>query len=296
MSEVHALTEKAMVMNLTVGMWQGYRLDKEASRKVTEEAGAKADAARVNKHLVPKDALAPVVTAASALRHHFYENTLPWRDNGDRLMTRKLYMKFIEEHERLRTEFDDAVQIFLQVDYPRAIEQAAFRMGDLFNPDDYPHAGELRFKFYARLDIDALTTANDFRVAIDQEHVDRVRASMEQAAEQRLQQAMGDVWKRIGDAIGRFHDRMSNPDAKFQASTVDNVQDLIDLVPGLNVTDDPDIEAVRRMIKDKLGGADAVEIRKDPEHRAELADGAKEILDRMSGFIRAFGGNVQEAA
>ena len=59
---IHALTERAMVMTLSISRWQGHRLDKEASRKVTSEAGAAADAARVNKHLVPKEALAPIVT------------------------------------------------------------------------------------------------------------------------------------------------------------------------------------------------------------------------------------------
>lgn len=293
---VHALTERAMVMNLSIGIWQGYRLDKEASRKVTEEAGAKSDAARVNKHLVPKEALAPVVTAVSAIRNHFYSHTLPWRDNGDRLMTRVAYMTFIPAHETLVNAFNDAVRTFLERDYPSAIEQAEFRMGDLFDRNDYPHISDLRRKFYVSLDIDALTTSNDFRVAIDQDHVDRVKASMEAAAEARLQNATADVWRRIGDAIGRFHERMSNPNAVFKSATVENAQELIDLIPGLNVLDDPGIEIVRKMIKAKLGGVDAAEIRKDPDYRAELAEDTKEILDRIAGFTRAFGAGFKDAA
>lgn len=70
-TQIHALTERAMVMNLSISVWQGYRLDKEASRKVVEEAGAHKDAARVNKHLVPKEALAPVITALGNIRTHF---------------------------------------------------------------------------------------------------------------------------------------------------------------------------------------------------------------------------------
>ena len=103
---VHALTERAMVMNLSISRWEGKRLDKEASQRVTEEAGARADAARVNKHLVPKEALAPVMTAANVVRDHFYTSTLPWRDNGDRLMPRKLFTTFIERHEELKREFE----------------------------------------------------------------------------------------------------------------------------------------------------------------------------------------------
>lgn len=289
----HALTERAMVMNLSIGIWQGYRLDKAASAKVTAEAGAAADAARVNKHLVPKEALAPVVSAAGAVRSHFYTNTLPWRDNGDRLMTRQLYMTFIQAHEALVAEFDDKVGFFLSDAYPKAIEQAEFRMGDMFMRADYPSTNELRHRFYASLSIDALTTANDFRVAIDKDHVDKVRAAMEKAAEDRIHGAMRDIWSRMGEAISYFHQRMADPKAVFRDSTVDNVADLIALIPGLNVLDDPNIEAVRSMIADKLGGIEAKDIRKDPELREELAGEAKAIMDRMSSFAKAFGASFQ---
>jgi 5,10-methenyltetrahydromethanopterin hydrogenase len=290
---VHALTERAMVMNLSISLWQGYRLDKEASRKVTEDAGANRDAARVNKHLVPKEALAPVVTAANNVRSHFYDNTLPWRDNGDRLMTRKLFTTFIEAHEQLRREFDEAVSTFLDDKYPAAIAQAEFRMGDLFKREDYPSVEQLRGRFRIVLDIDAVTTSNDFRVAIDQEHVERVKASMEAAAERRVQQAQADVWKRLLERVGKVAERLGDPEAVFRDSTIDNVAELVELIPGLNVLDDPDIERMRRQIEDKLVGHDAKDIRKDPDLRAELAGDAKAIVDEMAGFMRAFGGGFE---
>lgn len=286
----HALTEKAMVMNLSIGIWAGYRLDREATRKVTSDAGASADAARVNKHLIPKQALAPIVTASNAVRSHFYDNTLPWRDNGDRLMTRKLFLTFMPAHEKLVNEFTDAVETFLATDYPSAIEQAAFRMGTMFNQDDYPPAGELRRKFYIGLEIDAITTANDFRVQIDQEHVDKVRASMESAAEARLQNATADIWRRMAETIGYFQQRMADPKAVFRNSTVTNIGEMLDLIPGLNVLDDPQIETVRAAIAKSFGNLDAKDIREDPAHRAHLAGEAKQIMDKMSGFMTAFGG------
>lgn len=291
----HALTEKAMVANLRIGLWQGYRLDKQASAEITAAKGAKADAARVNKHLVAKEALAPIVTAAGAVRTHFYAKTLPWRDNGDRILSRKMYMMFVEAHEALVGEFNTAVDKFLDVDYPSAVEQAQFRMGDLFNINDYPTASELRRKFYIELDFDAITTSNDFRVQIDADHVERVKQSMEAAAQQRMAQAQADVWKRIADTIGYFQQRMADPKAVFRDSTVENVHDLLELIPGLNVLDDPEIEEVRSLIEHTLSGADAKEIRKRPEVREELAADAQAVLDKMAGFARAFG-DMQEAA
>ncbi len=285
----HALTERAMVMNLSIGLWQGYRLDKDATRRVTDEAGAAADAARVNKHLIPKEDLAAIVTASGAIRTHFYTNTLPWRDNGDRLMPRKLFEKFIPEHEQLVTAFKDEVEIFVRDRYPAAIARAEFRMGSMFNRDDYPTPFDVRRKFYANLDIDPVSTSGDFRVQMDQEHVDSVKAQIEARAADRLQAATYDVWKRMAETIGRFHERMAVPDQVFRESTVTSIGELLDLVPGLNVLDDPAIETVRQAIAKSLGGIDARDIRKDPALRSELAGEAKQIMDTMRGFMRAFG-------
>lgn len=285
----HPLTTKAMVMNLSIGIWQGYRLDRDASKRVTEEAGAAADAARVNKHLVPKEALAAIVTAQNAIRTHFYSNTLPWRDNGDRLMPRKQFLVFIPEHEQLKQAFEAEVAKFLDDDYPSAIAKAEFRMGAMFKRDDYPAIGALRGKFYANLDIDAISTAGDFRVEIDAEHADKVRATMEAALEQRLQAAAGDVWKRMASTTQYFAERMADPKAVFRDTTVTNIGEMLDLIPGLNVLDDPDIELVRQKIAESLGGIDAKDIRKDPALRAELAGEAGKIVDLCVGFMRAFG-------
>jgi hypothetical protein len=288
-----ALATKAMVMNLSIGVWNGQRLDKEATRKVTDDAGADPDAARVNKHLVAKSALAAIVTASSAIRSHFYDKTLPWRDNGDRLMPRKMYESFIPEHEALVDAFEQSVETFLTDEYQSAIAKAEFRMGTMFKRDDYPRSYILREKFYAKLDIDAVTTAGDFRVEIDQADADKVRAGMEAAMEQRMQAAAGDVWKRMAEAVARFQERMADPKAIFRDSTVTNIADMLDLVPGLNVLDDPNIEAVRAAIANSLGGIDAKSIRKDPELRTELAGEAQTIMDTMAGFMSAFGGGQE---
>ena len=282
-----SIASKAMVLNLQIGIWQGYRLDKEASAKVTRDAGASTDAARVNKHLVPKEALAPVVTASNAVRTHFYAKTLPWKDNGDRLLTRAMYMDFIQEHGALMKAFEDAVSDFLTTAYPAARDQAEFRMGDLFKSDDYPSPGQLRQRFYINLDIDAVTEAGDFRVALDQEHADSVRSQMEQAMHSRIGRAMQDVYMRLSDVVGHFAKKMGDSKAVFRDSTITNIEELVDLIPGLNVLDDPNLTALGEDIRAKLMGLDPKDLRKNPEVRSQAAKDAEVIMERMAGFMNA---------
>lgn len=289
MTITHSLSTRAMTANLTVGMWQGHRLDKEASRTLTESAGAREDAARVNKHLVDKAALAPIVTAGGALRTHFYSRTLPWKDNGDRILTRKLYTRFIEEHEALVAKFRDEVSKFIDIVYPIEVQRAEFRMGTLFRADDYPSAERLRRRFHATLDIDAVTTSGDFRVDLDQDTLDRVRTEIDTAAEQRVKSAMQDVWGRLITAVSHAQSRLANPDNVFKSSTIENVADIIKTAPGLSLVDDPNLDKVCKELDEIFGSTNVKELRKDNSVRANVAREADEILDKMRGFAGIWG-------
>lgn len=284
-----SIVNECMVVNLQVGVWLGYRLDKQASLAVTEQANAEADAARVNKHIVPKETLKPIITAAGAIRTHFYAKTLPWKDNGDRVLTRRMYTQFIEEHGKLVNDFDAAVEDFLNTTYLRARDQAEFRMGDLFNPADYPSTTALRHKFYVNIDIDAVTTANDFRVKMDAHELEAVRASMTEALQHRVGRAMADVWQRLADTLKHFGDKMDG-DEIFRDSTVKNLEEIVEILPDLNILNDPNLEQIRQDIKASLTGYEPKALRKDPATRSMVAGEAKRIMDTMSGFMNAFGG------
>lgn len=287
-----SITSSCMVVNLQIGVWKGYRLDKEASRIVTEQNGAHADAARVNKHLISKEALAPVESAANAVRNHFYTNTLPWKDNGDRVLTRKRFTNFIATHEQLAAKFYEAVDTLVDEAYPQELGKAEFRMGELWKPGDYPKSDELRRRFYINLDIDAVTTANDFRVSLDEDAAEIVKNGMESAMEQRLRRAMQDVWGRLSDVVTHFHDRMADDKAKFWDTTVTKIAEVVELLPDLNLTNDPELERIRREVEQHLSNLSPSELRKDPEMRSAAADEAQRIMDDMRGFMAAFGGDA----
>src|SRR5208283_2527019 len=99
-----SIQKTAMVLNLQMSCWLGYRFDRGASEKLTDEASAVRDSARVNKHIVPKEFLQPIVTARGSVQTHFYLKTLPWKDNGDRLIMRTGFMAFVEEHQGLASK------------------------------------------------------------------------------------------------------------------------------------------------------------------------------------------------
>lgn len=279
MSEYQSLAAKAMVLNLQMRCWLGYRFDRGASERLTDEASAVRDSARVNKHIVPKEFLAPIITARGSVQTHFYLKTLPWKDNGDRLIMRAAFMPFCEDHQQLVTGFDAAVEQFLTHDYLVAQDQAQFRMGTLFNASDYPTVNELRHKFGINLDIDAIAQAYDFRLS-----------NNEEAMQQRVTQAMGALWRKLSEPLEKYATKLAEPDAIFRDSLVGNLREVVELIPSLNFTDDPALEAVRQEIEDALVGWDPKDLRDNKDARSQVASKAADIFNDMKGFMTAMAG------
>ena len=285
-----SISTNCMIVNLSMGAWQGYRLDKLASKQVTDNAGANDDAARVNKHLIPREALKAVTTAYGLIRAHLYAKTLPWKDNGDRVLTRKMYASFMTQHEVLVGEFNDAVEVFLTRTYPEARARAEFRMGTLFDENDYPNAEELRGKFYVNLSIDAVTEASDFRVTLDDAAVAEIQASMDAAMNARLGRAMADVWDRLSQTLTHFVTKLGDETAVFRDTTITNLQELVEILPGLNLTGDTNMTRIYKELRALVSSCTPKELRKDKDMRDGVVAEAADIMETMKGFMRSFGG------
>jgi hypothetical protein len=110
---------------------------------------------------------------------------------------------------------------------------------------------------------------------------------MERAMGERIGRAMQDVYVRLSDVVGHFAKIMADDRKVFRDSTVSNIEELVDLIPGLNVLDDPALNALGVEIKQKLMGIDPKDLRKNPEVRTQAAKDAENIMERMKGFMTA---------
>ena len=285
-----SIATETMVVSLQVGMWTGHRLDKDASHDVVVAHKADEGAARVNKHLIPKEALAPIVSAAQGMRNHLYRATFPWKDNGDRLLPRKRFVEFIAEHDTLKTEFMSAVTKFLEEDYPAVREQAEFRMGTLFKPEDYPPVSQLQHKFYATLDIDTVTEAGDFRCKIEGEAADRLRDEVTASVERRITGVMQEAWTRLAGQLESLHERLTSEKRKvIREAFLDNLNALVAMLPDMNITGDPNLSAIVTRVQDMLKGVDIKDLRSDDHVKKAVSAEAQEIMENMKGFMTAFG-------
>jgi hypothetical protein len=287
------LATRAMLSGLRIQQWSARKLDRKATAETNARANASADAGRFNKALLSADALGKIVTAANAARTAHYERTLPWLDDGARILPAAAYQAYSESMRRIRHDFEGAVEDFIS-GYPTFVEASRVRLGDMFDPNDYPPVSEIRARFTFNVRILPMPDAADFRVDLAASQADEIRAEIQASQTAALDLAMGDAWRRITETVGKMAERLqayrpatavSKAENAFRDSLVENVRDLVGILPAFNLTADPVLsDFIARMERD-LCGANAERLRTDEAARNETAAAAAAILADVSAYL-----------
>lgn len=273
------LQDKAMLVNLTISGWDATRYDKSVSAEVEKTHNA-TDAGRYNKRLIDKSHLATITSLSGQLRAYHYSRTLPWTDKGHRLLPSDLFMEYRQNMAGLKHQFDKAVNDFLTV-YPQLVQDARVRLNAMFQPTDYPAVSDLRSKFDVDIEFMPVPDVADFRVDIGTEERDEIRKQIAEAVNAKQAKAIKDCWGRVREVVTRIAEQCSNKKGRIYDSLMENAQDLVGVLSGLNITGDPELTAVEQGIRQLIVAPD--QIRNSPTTRKRLADGAAEILAKLPG-------------
>lgn len=261
-------------------------MDKQATEKVRQDYDAAQDAGRYNKALIANNALKAVQSAANDARTFHYKQTLPWNDEGARILPATNYLEYTEGMRKYKSAFNAAVSDFLDA-YPNLVEEAKTRLNRLFVQSDYPSPQNIVSKYGFEVQVDPLPDANDFRVDLGDAEIQRIRDDIDSRAQQAQDAAMRDVWSRLHEAVGNMAERLSSPDAIFRDSLVGNLEELIDLLPRLNIAGDPELDRLTKEVSAKLTAHEPDTLRADKTTRAAVANDAANIMAVMAGYMNA---------
>ena len=277
------LHENAMIVRLSISRWTARKYDRSVTREVAKNYGTSEESGRFNKKLIAKEALQSIERAANRARTFHYEQTLPWDDFGGRILPSKNFMEYSKGIRGFRLEFENSVRDFLK-GYPDYREEAKKRLSKMFNPLDYPGASEIKRKFGFGTSIEPVPHSNDFRVSLSKSEQSRIEKELNSSIELRLKSANDDLFRRLAEVVKRFIDSLSDPETVFRSSLVDNAEKLVELLPRLNVTDDKDIEKLRKDVSRKLAVHSPEDLREDKVLRGQAVKDAKAILSRLRGL------------
>jgi hypothetical protein len=280
---VSKLSSSAVLVNLSLSVWSGRKLDKRVSQEVDAAKSTKTRAGNYHKNLLAgTDKLDAINKVAGAVRTWHYTVTQPWSDNGARILNAEQMFDYKARLVEFEREFVSKVHEFLN-EYDNLVSAAAFSLGDLFDRDEYPTREEIERKFGFGYTIEPLPQSGDFRVEIGDEGLRELQAQYEQAITNRVEQAMRDSWDRLHDVLSKMSERLeSTEDGKrkiFRDSLVENAHELCNLLKHFNVNQDVRLESMRMELSNLLSGVDAETLRESDE----LRDNTKRKVDALLG-------------
>ncbi len=297
------LSHDAMLVSLRIAAWSGRLHDRQASTHVAVHHEASVTAGRYNKCLLPRAAFAALNATVSAARAAHDAQTLPWDDRGCRLLPVANHERYTGLMDGLRERMVRERARFIE-DYDDNIEKARLDLGKLFRIGDYPSKEDLRDRFGLRWRIVPVPDADHFMAKLASDDADRVKRDIESQVEERLHGAVGDLYRRLGEAVERVSERLrEDGEGKplvFRDSMIGNIRDLVDIVPRLNIFGDDELARLCGQVKEKIAAVEPDALRPsrnfDPVARARVKRDADALAERFAGYFAAEVSPAREAA
>lgn len=276
------IQNSSMLVDLNISVWLGRKMDRKVSQEIDVAKDTKTRAGNYHKQLLPgMESLDRLHQVATATRAWHYENTLPWSDNGSRLLPMKNFFAYKEGLNKWEAEFNAAAEAFY-AEYPSLISAAALKLSDLFSRDDYPSVGDIKHRNRFSYHFSPLPAVGDFRVDVAEETQRELQAQYEKYYNNKLEEASRDVWERLHECLKKMSDKLAGDEKQiFRDSLVTNTTELCEMLTRLNVTDDPKLEDARREVEKALVGLTAKDLRKDNELRKDVKKRVDDILSMM---------------
>lgn len=286
MSESFGIATSAMLVELSISCWTARKLDKRVSQEVDADKGAKARAGNYQKNLLAgTHKLDNIVKFAANVRAWHLANTLPWSDNGLRLLPMDNFLRYKERLGEYEEEYNLLVDSFLN-EYPTLVDAAAFQLGDLFDRNEYPEVNDIAHKFRFQYVFSPVPTVGDFRIDINEQAKAELTDNFNRNFDSRVQGAMKEAWTRLHDCLTHVSERLGDVNEGerkvFRDSLVGNAQELIDMLKVLNVTKDPDLERARQQLAQTFTGLEVKDLRDSAEIRKDVRSQVNDILNKFN--------------
>jgi hypothetical protein len=271
-TNVPTLQSSAMLIDLHIGTYTGSKTDNQTRDEVTatKRAGSKR-AHSVRKHLFAGDAdLDAINVYIAQTRKRLLASTLPWSDSGSRMLSTKTFFDLSKLLSLWRADYYVLVDRFVD-NFALKVSNAAFALGDSFDRNEYPTADQVREKFTFEYVFSPIPSAGDMRVDLPAEALDIVRAQYAKVSDQRLEAAMADAWDRVLEMARYIKAKVTTGEdgvkPRIFASSIEQAKELTELLVGLNITNDPQLEAARVALKNALDPVDRDSLRDSDEVR-----------------------------
>ena len=278
------ISSSALRVGLSISVPTMRKMDKRATSQVIAHNHARKGAANVSKKLIKSNAHDDMTKLVAQIRGFHRDQTVPWGDLGDRLVSNQTLIDYRNNMAQLEDEFWDLSEQIL-TEYPQAVAQAQLQLGDMFNEAEYPSVEQLRRKFKFALTFEAVPDVGDFRVDIGNQAAEEMREQYKQVLESRINSVKQDLAERLAEPLQRMSKGLDYAEGEkptgFRDTLVDNVLSIVELMRTCNLSNDARLTEVQQQLKRTLTGVTPDGLRRDPHLRAKTKQDVDTIIKNL---------------
>jgi len=289
MNQTKDISEQCVLVKLSVGTYAGNVKCDKLSKEAAATHGADEDAiSTVLKAMDPADRK-DIMAARSEARAVWIGSSLPWEDNGMRLVPVGRYLKTKDALEVAKAKFEDAVQAAVGR-YDEIAAKVHKRLNGLTPEVNFPDKAGFAGKFRFNVRTSAVSRASDIRLAsLPAEEVEKIKASQEASVREQLFESQRDVLARVSKKLAHVVKKLEecnqpNTDKHFKDSLLTNVWELCDEMQGLNVVGSVKLDETLKRISDKFGAMNPDAVRESRTVRNEVKQVAADTIDELDNF------------
>lgn len=297
------LTENAVVVRFSCGQWSGTARDDDMAEEIREEKNAKKPP-RVTVPLAidnELDALSKVVTEC---RTWHYKHTFPFefgastpadpkktakKENkgkklaGLALVPIDMFEEYCRTMQGYRLKIEGMAQSVVD-NYDELIDKAERAQNGMFKREKYPTKEELERRYHFDLVFEPVP-ADHFLTKITCDALKQAEKEHQARLEEAKAAAFKESFARLHKVVNHAFESLANPKKVFRDSLVENIVELVGILPKMNITGDVMLDELVKEAQSNLTQFLPKELREDPVIRKDAADKAKAILDKMAGYI-----------
>jgi hypothetical protein len=218
-----------------------------------------------------------ISSARSRATQYWRLSTTPFPERGVRLINRDRIPAFEARMEEFRKELGKATAK-LQAEYEKHVQCAREKLGDLFDPSDYPATVDGEFSIdWDYPNFEPPDYLKEVSPTLWKEQRDRMEAKFTEAITLAEQAFVKELGKLLAHLVERLAGDEDGKPKVFKGSTVKNLGDFFERFKSQSIGSNSELDKLVKKSRKVLSGVDPDELRADMNLRTEIAAKLTEV-------------------
>ena len=276
------IQNKCILCSFSSPYFTGKVRDVKATAKIHSDYNLKKKSGDFYKKILANH-VEEIQSAIGRARKFHNENTLPYDRNGRSLLVNNNYFNYVQEMGKYKDAISAKVENLAE-NLETLIEKDREKLGDLFNIKDYPSKEELRSKYRVTINFEPVPSGDNLFLNLETNEVNKIRGEIEKEVNERIENAVKELARRLYTVVSHLHEVLEGDGRVFE-STVNNIKSMCELIPKLNVLDNPDIEAIGKECMVKLCYFQVDDLKEEGIIRKTVKEDAEKLAERLKNYF-----------